>query len=91
MGGGVGCRGKAGRVRRGGVQAVKMGMEICRHVVGGDGCGGRVLCVGADQGRISVDGEGLVLINDQRALGAAATRADSTRLGPRRYRLETRP
>lgn len=92
VGRGVGRRGKAGGVRGGRVQVVKMGMEICCHVVGGDGRRGGVLCIRADQGRVSVNGEGLVLINDQRALGAAAANcAGSARLRPCRYWLKTRP
>lgn len=68
-----------------------MGMEIGCHVVGGDGGRGRVL-VRADQCWVPVNSEGLVLIDDQRALGAAAAAcADSTRLRPRWHRLETRP
>lgn len=87
---GVGCRGEAGGVGGWGVQGVQVGVEIGCHVVGRDGGSSRVLCVRADQCWVPVNGEGFILIDDQRTLGAAAC-ADSTRLVPRRHRLENRP
>lgn len=64
------------------MQGVQVWMEIGGHVVGGDSDRGGVLCVGADQCWVPVNGERLVLIDDQRALVAAAAAActDSTRL-----------
>lgn len=62
-----------------GVQGVQVWMEIGGHVVGGNCDRGSVLCVGADQCWVPVNSERLVLINDQRALVAAAL-TDSTRL-----------
>lgn len=88
---GVGCRGETGGVRGGRVEGVKVGMEIGCHVVGRDGGRGSVLCVRADQCRVPVNSESLILINDQRALGAAAVCVDSTWLRPHWHRLETRP
>lgn len=74
---GVGCRGEAGRVGGRGVERVQVGMEIGCHVVRGD-CGRHgVLGVRPDQSWVPVNGEGLILINDQRALGAAACAASS--------------
>lgn len=73
----VRSRGEAGGVGRRGVQGVQVGMEIGCHMVGGDSGGSRVLGVGADQCWVPVNGKGFVLIDDQRALGAAA-HTDST-------------
>lgn len=52
-----------------------MGVEIGCHMVGRDSGRGRVLCIRADQCWVPVNSEGLVLIDDQRALGAAAAAA----------------
>lgn len=87
----MGCRGEAGGMRGGGVERVQVGMEIGCHMVGGHGGRGRVLCVRADQCWVPVNSKGLILINDQRALCAAAGSTDSTRLQPCRHWLETRP
>lgn len=74
------------------VQGVQVWMEIGSHVVGGDGDRGSVLCVGADQCWVPVNGKRLILIDDQRALGVAtAAHADSTSLRSYMHRLETRP
>lgn len=74
---GVGCRGEARGVGGRRVERVQMGMEIGCHVVRGD-CGrDGVLGIGADQSWVPVNSEGLILINDQWALGAAACAAST--------------
>lgn len=63
------------------MEVVQVRVEKSCNVVGGDGHRGGVLGV-TDQRRVPVNSEGLVLVDDQRALGAttAAAAADATRL-----------
>lgn len=65
---------------RGGVEVVQVRVEKSCNMVRRDGYRGGVLGI-SDQRRVPVNGESLVLVNDQRALGGAATAvAYSTRL-----------
>lgn len=88
---GVGHGGEAGRVRGRGVEGVQVGVKVRRHVAGGNGGGRRVLGVRTDQRRVPVNGESLVFIDDERALGAAASASAAARLQSRRNRLEYGP
>lgn len=81
VGGDGGRREQVGGVVRAGREAGGMGGAVervqvrvqVRHVVGGCGSGRRRgLRFGPDQGRVAVDGEVLVLVEDQRALGGLA-------------------
>lgn len=54
------------------MQAEQVGVEVRCHVTRGNGGRQRVLRAGADQRGVPVNGESLVFVDDQGALGAAA-------------------
>lgn len=72
--------GEAGRVGGRRVEVVQVRVEIGCDVIGRDGDGGGVLGI-TDQRRVPVNGEGLVLVDDQRALGGGRRAAAGVAVG----------